>query len=103
MDKFYKVWGDKMSVVARYLEIDPSIPLKNYTPEFLASQLIKMGGVVNMQAIKTALGKRGFKSVQNHVVKTMYEETSIVNNITQLRSYNGALLLNYIKNSKGIP
>ena len=102
MDKFYKVWGDKMSVVARYLQIDPSIPLKNYTPEFLASQLIKMGGIVNMQAVKNALGVRGFKSVQNHVVKTMYEETSIVNNITQLRSYNGALLLNYIKNNQAM-
>ena len=102
MQKFYKNWGDQMSVVARWLQIDPSIPIKDYTPEFLASQIIKMGGVTNMNAIKTALGVRGFKSVQNHVVKSMYEETSVVNSITNLRSYNGALLLNYIKNNQAM-
>ena len=61
-----------------------------------------MGGMVNINAIKNALGVRGFKSVQNHVVKDMFEQSSMTNSLTQLRSYNGALLLNYMKNNQAM-
>ena len=102
MKNFYTEWGDNMSIVARWLQIDPKIPLADYTPEFLATQVLKMGNMVNMKAIKKALGVRGFKSVQNNVVKLMFEQTSVMNNLTQVPSYNGALLFQFIKKNQAL-
>ena len=102
MTKFYDQWGKDMSKVATYLEIPPNTPITNFTPEYLANQILVVGNRINMNGLKNALGKQGFKSVQNHIVKTMFNETSLKNAVTQSNAYDGKLLLDWVTKNQGM-
>ena len=102
MTKFYNEWGKDMSRVAMYLEIPPGTPITSYTPEYLANQILTVGNRLNMSGLKNALGVQGFKSVQNHIVKTMFNETSLKNAITQSRAYDGQILFKWVTDNQGM-
>jgi len=102
-EKWMKEYGDGIGTLTKYLKIDGE--LGTYTSEHIAQQIMKIGNIRDINIIKKVLdsqGAEGWQGIKQHIVKDMFNKSSLESSVTGSQTYSGPMLAKYLKENQAI-
>lgn len=97
-----KYVAEKVDLIKNGSKILPGLGLdiKNWTPEKIVEAILQKGPTTDVNVLKKAFGSEYYKDVQTAFLENMYNRTK--GQFGQYEAFNGAKLLSYLKENRGI-